>query len=686
MVARWNRTVRKTPVPDSDVATVATAMRSVRSNPKDNKGKKNLGTTQKLAASTRSVSSRTTKTKLSTSKSIKSVRSTPKESKGKKKPGTARQLAPTRSVSSRTTKTKTKTKPPTIKTRPPTPKSTKSTAGTPKSSKGQKKIKIARQLAMSKMPDPKEWDPTMRPPTPRKLDGQPKGTTFVKPCLPPPISTSCDDTSTSYATEAEMPANPSPPTPSSFRSPKNTTGSSPTSAHTKPNVEQFQEATQPHPSCVEEPTSNGRTGSFADSEADFSEYTFITEDGTEYKVDEVTFEMFLGDVKGYVVDKSGKMIPTGPEMAEFLRKTKETAQDAAAAAQDAAAAAHDIVPESVKNNINHTAQVLDPRDISGGELLASAKEIGAVTKDVVVEETAGCAAWSFAEIFASLQKCTEKEHIRPEADDLPDIEPMMDEELPPADEQLQAENVQATVTEELMPTRSETVPNVPTRDTSPTSPTASSVAELFKQEQSANYSESVPEEIVEQVSVEASIKQHEKSPDDQSRDYLSSPSKELSTITDEGNVDTDEYLRQIKNLNKEMERLMARGDPADVDLAEVLKHRSKVLGKNMAAASARAAKTTGRVTTRAAIITSKAAVRTSKAVGQASSSVTKSSKKGLGTALLSTSKAMSSLGEKLASKYDDTTHSTGETSTLSSRSRSRSNQRGNHEKIVLVSR
>ena len=131
-------------------------------------------------------------------------------------------------------------------------------------------------------------------------------------------------------------------------------------------------------------------------------------------------------------------------------------------------------------------------------------------------------------------------------------------------------------------------------------------------------------------------------------------------MADEGNADMKDCLRQIKELNTEVEILLARGDPADVDLAEVLKHRSKVLCKNMAAASSRAARKTG--LTRAAIITSNV-------VGQASSSVTKSSKKGLGTALLSTSKAMGSLGEKLAkSKQDDVTHTTGENSILSSRS------------------
>ena len=566
MVARWNRTVRENPLSDVDVVA---AMRSVRSTPKSGKGKKKLGTAHKLAA-TRSVSSRTTKSKLSTSKSTKSAASAKHSDAVKSK---KQVQTPSRAD--------------------PIP-------------------------AMGKKTDPKEWDPTMRPPTPRnptmrhpfprKFDSQPNGPKFVKPDL---------RISTSYASEAEEPANLlSPSTLLSFLS--------------------FSNTIDPTAPGVEEPTHNGRTGSSAESDyesegPDFSQYTFLTEDGTEYKMDEVTFAMFLGDAKGYIVDKSGKMIPTGPEMSEFLRKTKEKAQD--------------FVPESVKSNINDTAQVLDPRDISRGELLASAKEIGTVTKDVVVDETVGCAAWAFAEIFATLQNFTEKEHIKPEADDLPVIESMLGEGHSPADEQLRAEKFTATVTGVSISNPSETVSNVP---------------QVSKQERSANYSASVPEKIFEHVSVEASIKQRKTSSDDQSQGYLSSPSTGISTMADEGNADMKDCLRQIKELNTEVEILLARGDPADVDLAEVLKHRSKVLCKNMAAASSRAARKTG--LTRAAIITSNV-------VGQASSSVTKSSKKGLGTALLSTSKAMGSLGEKLAkSKQDDVTHTTGENSILSSRS------------------
>lgn len=655
MVARWNRTVQKNSLSDVDVAS---AMKAVRSIPKDSKGKKKLGTARQIA-STRSVSSRTTKTNLSTSKSIKSVRSTPKDSKGKTKLGTARQISSTRSVSSRK-----------IKTKPPTPRSIKSTAGTPKSGKAKKKLEIAHQLAMGKMTDPQEWDPTMPPPTPRQLDRQPSGIAFVKPDIE--IITSYADT-----TEAEKPVNPSSPT-----SVPPVPAKTPSSMMT--DVEVFEESSQPHPASttlgVLEPTPNGRLGSFADSEsegANFSEYTFFTEDGTEYKIDEVTFDMFLGDVKGYVVDKSGKMIPTGPELVEFLRKTKEKAKDAASAA-------HDIVPESVKNNIknniNHTARVLDPRDISGGELLASAKEIGTVTKDVVVvplvEETVGCAAWSFGEILASLKNFSEKEHVKAEADELV-VDPVAVEGLFPADEQMLAGKGLPTVTEE--PEKVSMVTGEPVSNPSGKDP-------IHHAGFSANYNTSNEEDILEHVSIEASIKERKKSFDDQNLGYLASPSKAMSTMTDEATVDMKEHLRQIKDLNAQVEILLSRGDPADVDLAVVLKHRSKVLCKNMAVASSRAANKTGKAITRAADLTSKAAVRTSKAVGQTSSSVAKSSKKGLGSALLSTSKAMGSLGEKLAkSTDDDATSTTGDTSPLSGRSRSRSSQMGTSENVVYVS-
>ena len=558
--------------------------------------------------------------------------------------------------------------------KPSTPRSTKSTAGTPKSGKAKKKLEIARQLAMGKKTDPKEWDPTMRPPTPRQLDSQPSGITFVKPDIQ--ISISYDD-----MTEAEKPVNPSsvPPVPAK------------TPLWTMPDVEVLEEAPQPHPASttlgVLEPTPKGRIGSFADSEsegADFSEYTFITEDGTAYQIDEVTFDMFLGDVKGYIVDKSGKMIPTGPEMAEFLRTTgpemAEFLRKTKEKAQDAAAAAHDIVPESVKNNINHTARVLDPRDISGGELLASAKEIGTVTKDVVVvplvEETVGCAAWSFAEILASLKNFTEKEHVKAEAGDLV-VDPVAVEGLFPADEQMLAGKGLPTVTEE--PEKVSIVTGGPISNPSGSGP-------IRHAGLTANYNTSNGEDILEHVSIEASIKQRKKSCDDQNLGYLASPSKGMSTMTDEANVGMKEHLRQIEKLNAEVEILLSRGDPADVDLAKVLKHRSKLLCKNMAVASSRAANKTSKAITRAADRTSKAAVRTSKVVGQTSSSVAKSSKKGLGSALLSTSKAMGSLGEKLAkSTHDDATHTTGDTSPLSSRSRSRSSQMGRSENVVYVS-
>ena len=108
--------------------------------------------------------------------------------------------------------------------------------------------------------------------------------------------------------------------------------------------------------------------------------------------------------------------------------------------------------------------------------------------------------------------------------------------------------------------------------------------------------------------------------------------------TDGGDVDKDEE----------------RSDPADVDLAKVLKHRSKVLCKNMAVVSSRAASKTSKVTSRAAIATGKAAVHTSKVVGQTSSSVAKSSKKRLGltrsSIAKSSKKGIGSVSSRLASK------------------------------------
>ena len=80
--------------------------------------------------------------------------------------------------------------------------------------------------------------------------------------------------------------------------------------------------------------------------------------------------MFLGDVKGYLFDKSDKAIPTEPT-------------------------------ESAKAETAET--------VNFGELLNSAVEIGTITKDVMVEETMGCAAWSFAAFLAGLDHATSVE-------------------------------------------------------------------------------------------------------------------------------------------------------------------------------------------------------------------------------------------------------------------------------------
>ena len=293
---------------------------------------------------------------------------------------------------------------------------------------------------------------------------------------------------------------------------------------------------------------------------DATQTSSITRETTD---NSVTFAMFLGDVKGYFFDKNDKTIPAKPT---------ESAE-----------------PETAEN--------------VSCELLTSAKEIGTITKDVVVEETMGCAAWSFAAFLpvAGLDNATGvKKPAKAETNDQPVVVPVAVVGL-----SLLAEQILADVTTEKGPPTEAgdsismlTDDNLPNQSTDP------------------------------------------KSNDDRSSPF--SPSNGMSTmsITEKGNADMKEHLRQIKDLNAEMERILERGDPADVDLAKVLKHRSKLLCKT--------------------------AVRTSKVIG-------KSSKKGLGSALLSTSKAMGSLGEKLAkSKQDDVTHTTVENSTLSSRGDSHS--------------
>ena len=288
---------------------------------------------------------------------------------------------------------------------------------------------------------------------------------------------------------------------------------------------------------------------------DATQTSSITRETTD---NSVTFAMFLGDVKGYFFDKNDKTITAKPtESAE-----SETAENVSC------------------------------------ELLTSAKEIGTITKDVVVEETMGCAAWSFAAFLpvAGLDNATGvKEPVKAETNDQPFVVPVAVEGLSLLAEQILADvtAVKGPPTEAGDSISMLTDDNLPNQSTGP------------------------------------------KSYDDRSSPFPPSYGMSTMSITEKSNADMKEHLRQIKDVNAEMERILERGDPADVDLAKVLKHRSKLLCKT--------------------------AVRTSKVIG-------KSSKKGLGSALLSTSKAMGSLGEKLAkSKRDDVTHTTVENSTLSSR-------------------
>ena len=322
---------------------------------------------------------------------------------------------------------------------------------------------------------------------------------------------------------------------------------------------------------------------------DVSETSSITHESTDKSVN---FAMFLGDVKRSLFDMSDK-----------THQTKSTE------------------PE--------TAETVNCVD-----LLTSAKEIGTVTKDVVVEETMGCAAWSFAAFLAGLGHATGvNQPVKAETNDQQQtaVDPVKVEGLSLLAEQILAEHMQAA---KGPPTEAGDSISMLTDDDLPNHSTGPK-----------SYDDrSCPSSPSKGMSTKSMA---EKTNADQRS--LSTKSNGMSTMstTEKSNADMKEHLRQIKELNAEMERLLARGDPVDVDLANVLRHRSKVLCKGMATKTGRAAKVVG-----------------------------KSSKKGFGSALISTSKAMGSMGEKLAkSKQNDVTHTTGESSTLSSRGRSHSRSR-----------
>jgi len=474
----------------------------------------------------------------------------------------------------------------------------------------------------------------------------------------------------------------------------------------------------------------------AESESfDPSQYSFISADGTEFTIEnEVTFAMFLTEAKGFIVDKTGKMIPTGPEMVKMVQKTKG------------------MVPDSVKNGLNHTAKVLDPRDITGQELLASAKDISIATKDVVVEETVGCATWSFANLLNAFNSATSaKESSRslqsiearkenaakkiPQVEDerqalnyynyngslvalasgasgeetwdednsfladdeghlkastgapwtaavgdLPRIAPMPVQERrrnsnpdAPWDADNEGQQVCSILSDGECPFQataeapwdledevfsatadSVTVPDMQGgNDVEPNEKTGQGLPETGEESPVQDNHEYNKGDELDTAPIEVSFRGKSKSRSDTNCTTVHVPLG--------GAADMQAALRQIEDLNAEMERLLARGNQEDVEIAKILKQRSKALCKGMAAASARyATKTT------------KVAAKTSKVVAKTSTSIAKSSKKGLGAALLSTSKAMESMGEKLtknsSDRNDDATHSTFDNSTLSSHS------------------
>ena len=298
----------------------------------------------------------------------------------------------------------------------------------------------------------------------------------------------------------------------------------------------------------------------------------------------------------------------------------------------------DVFGMSDKKNTTESAKSAETENadtVNCVDLMTSAKEIGTVTKDVLVEETMGCAAWSFAGVLAGIGHATGvNQPVKAETNDQPVADPVKVEGLSLLAEQILAEHM---VNAKGPPTEAGDSISMLTDDDLPT--------------QSAGPKSYDPSSAIKGMSTKSMTENV-----NADQRHSATPSNGMSTmsITEKSNADMKEHLRQIRELNAEMELLLARGDlaDADVDLVNDLKHRSKVLCKGMATKTGRAAKVVG-----------------------------KSSKKGLGTALLSTSKAVGSLGEKLAkSKQDDVTHTTvthttGENSTLSSRSRSQSRSR-----------
>ena len=417
--------------------------------------------------------------------------------------------------------------------------------------------------------------------------------------------------STSVSSEEEMSANPL--SPSSKATGPNRFPSTPNRAERKPSAKGFQETFGPRPtprpgggdnaSVIDSIAESG----IADSESfDHTQYSFISENGTFFTIEnEVTFAMFLTDVKGFLIDKTGKMIPTGPEMVEMVEKTKG------------------MVPESVKDKLNHTAKVLDPRDISGRELLASAKDITIVTKDVVIEETAGCANWSFASLLSGIGFVTSaataknedavvEDTLEETQEDNTDLVPEYPDAVAPWDmEEILPVITPMTVEEQFqMPADTPMATyepfDMPNEDDNSTGEKQWEESPENEDEQYPSTNENFNEDDeLDQVSIEISMNAKArrlllsaKENQQCNRSVHNSPSvasNGMSAMTEESNIDMKEALRQIKDLNAEIERLQKQGGQDNVALAEVLKQRSKTLCRSMAVASTLAAAKTGSI-------------------------------------------------------------------------------------------
>mmetsp|Transcript_5681 Transcript_5681/g.10778 ORF Transcript_5681/g.10778 Transcript_5681/m.10778 type:complete len:593 (+) Transcript_5681:148-1926(+) len=282
--------------------------------------------------------------------------------------------------------------------------------------------------------------------------------------------------------------------------------------------------------------------------------------------------------------------------------------------EDAATGIDKMVPQdfkdSVKDNVDRTKRVFDLSDISGTDLATSAKEISIVTKDVVVQETTSFAAWSMplvADTITSMVQgiasaasgalADKKEESADNQTELPTIDEMSGEEC---EAETQADSTKAFGIDQ-------------TND------------QMTDQDQKEKFQTKEPElstSIEIQVHGAESGNQTKEKDENEQVDQEEKQDAKVVAAEEEGQEMTGDMaaaLRQIDHLDE----LKESGHEDD-------SKPSKSTGKKIAKSFTKVAKTT------------------TKTVGSASNALAKTSKRATGSALLSSSRAMGALGERLA--------------------------------------